>query len=228
MTAGKSARLADLKSKISSIESRPQSSQSSLGDHGADRLARMRDSRSAGVDAPSDPRNILLLDEDSDLAFNKIGSLASRREYSLVGMRRRLSRYDFDGQAIEEALARAVRCGLLDDARYADVLVRSRLSQGKGLCGIARELQQDGIDPISVPVFADAQMKGPEESYREVDRALEVLRRKPPHAKNVRASAYRRLISRGYDSSTASSASRIWAEQAGSFGGGEAAVQIDR
>ena len=211
MASGKQALLEDLRSRISLIESSgiPQfgsadsDEEGSLG-KGPGRVSASRSSTS------SDP---YLPNEQSDRVFSKIGKLASRREYSHEGMRRRLLRYDFEEQDIEDALARADRCGLLDDARYAEVLVRSRLSQGKGLCGIARELRQDGIEPLSVPLYVEAQSMGSGLPHREVDRALEVLRSRPPHAKNPRQSAYRRLLSRGYDSSTASSAARIWAEQ---------------
>ncbi len=213
MASGKQALLEDLRSRISLIES-SEGSQCHLHDIVEEGLTGngYTDADASSSLVSSKPFSA---DEQSDRVFSKIGTLASRREYSLQGMRRRLRNYDFEEQDIEDALARAVHCGLLDDARYADVLVRSRLSQGKGLCGIARELRQDGIEPLSVSLYVEAQSMGSSLPHHEVDRALEVLRSRPPHAKNVRQSAYRRLLSRGYDSATASSAARIWAEQSG-------------
>ncbi len=142
-------------------------------------------------------------------AFAKIERLASRREYSRVELANKLKRCDFEEPAIEVALNRACACGLVSDARYGDVLVRSRISQGKGLSGIARELQTNGIDPYSVDLFVQADEHS---CGSEVDRAIEVLRRNPPRSKHPRESAYRRLVSKGYDSASASSAARIWYE----------------
>ena len=53
----------------------------------------------------------------------------------------------------------------------------------------------------------------------ELARALAVLDRRPPRAKNLRDAAYRRLVQKGYGSSVASSAARRWCErQAGGDG----------
>ena len=109
-------------------------------------------------------------------------------------------------------MQRAINCGLVSDERYADVLVRSRLSQGKGLRGIAFELEQADIDPQTVPAYQEALFRdsGPD----ELARALSLLAAKPPKAKRIRA-AYRKLVQKGYESSVAASAARIFAEQHG-------------
>jgi regulatory protein len=116
----------------------------------------------------------------------------------------------FEQPAIENALERAKAYGFIDDHRYADVLIRSRLSQGKGIQGIIRELASQQIDIEEVPGW-------PEEfeidEDRELERALAFLERKPPRSKNQREGAYRKLMGGGFSSSVASSAARIWAEQ---------------
>lgn len=48
----------------------------------------------------------------------------------------------------DAAIERALSVGYLDDTRFADVLVRSRLRSGKGMSGILRELRTHGIDPF--------------------------------------------------------------------------------
>lgn len=104
---------------------------------------------------------------------------------------------------------RALSCGLVDDARYAEVLVRSRLSQGRGAQGIAAELDALGIDASVVPGWPE-EFAVDHES--EVERALALLDRKPPRAKNGRDAAFRRLVQKGFGASVASTAARVWSE----------------
>ena len=42
-----------------------------------------------------------------------------------------------------------------------------------------------------------------------------MLKTKPPKAKRIREAAYRKLVQKGYDSSVAASAARIFAEELG-------------
>ncbi|MFR1639335.1 MAG: regulatory protein RecX [Eggerthellaceae bacterium] len=104
------------------------------------------------------------------------------RERASEQLRQRLARRGFEAEAVEAALDRALACGLVDDGRFADVLVRSRLAQGRGRRGIAAELESLGIDADSVEALAAA-----DDDAGEVDRALALLDRKPPRAKNRRA-----------------------------------------
>ena len=148
--------------------------------------------------------------DGSERAFRKIERLACSREQASEALRRRLAREGFDEAAIEAALSRALACGLVDDRRYADVLVRSRLSQGRGKRGIAAELADLGIDPDCVVALDDPAGSGDDAS--EVERALAVLDRKPPRSKNRRDAAYRRLVQKGFGASVASTAARQWCE----------------
>ncbi len=106
-------------------------------------------------------------------------------------------------------MGRALACGLVNDARYAEVLVRSRLSQGRGAQGIAAELESSASTRPSCPA-------GPKSSRSTTrarwHRALALLDRKPPRAKNKRDAAYRRLAQKGFGASVASTAARIWSE----------------
>ena len=121
-------------------------------------------------------------------------------------MRERLDRDGFSPESIEEALGRAVSYGIVDDRRYAEAYVRSKLRAGKGRRGIESELRDLGIDPDEIDEWTES------ESEDEVARALELLNRKPPTAKNKRDAAYRRLVSKGYSASAAQSTARIWSE----------------
>ena len=155
---------------------------------------------------------------DPDAAFRKIERLCLVRERASEQLRQRLAREGFEAEAVEAALDRALACGLVDDRRYADVLVRSRLAQGKGRRGIAAELAEFGIDAEGVAALAEGG-QGDGDDAGELARALAVLDRRPPRAKNLRDAAYRRLVQKGYGSSVASSAARRWCErQAGGDG----------
>lgn len=149
--------------------------------------------------------------DQAQQAFAKIQRLLCIREHASTLLRKRLIANGFDEHVAFEAVQRAVDCGLVCDERYADVLVRSRLSQGKGLRGIAFELEQADIDPCSVPAYQDAlsNENGPD----ELTRALRLLDAKPPKAKRTREAAYRKLVQKGYTSSVAASAARIFEER---------------
>ena len=137
-------------------------------------------------------------------AYAKILRLSSVRERSSSSLRTRLASEGYDECEIEEALARAQRCGVVDDARFAESLCRSRIAAGRGLSGIRIELEKHGIDPNAVPCAW-----GGDES-EEVERACALLRKKPPTAKNKRDAAYRKLVQRGFGSPVAAAAARTW------------------
>lgn len=139
--------------------------------------------------------------------YKKIQRLANVRERSTKGLRDRLTREGFDSDAIEHALERACSFSIVNDMRYAEVLVRSRLSAGKGRRGIEAELRALDIDPDTVEGWHEEPT-----DKSEVNRAIAVLTKKPPTAKNKRDAAYRRLVSKGYSSSVAQTAARIWSE----------------
>ncbi|MBR0406127.1 MAG: regulatory protein RecX [Eggerthellaceae bacterium] len=140
-------------------------------------------------------------------AFKKILALVNASDKSERMIRDRLSRLDFSESAVESAIARAKECGFIDDIRYGDVLVRSRISQGKGSAGIERELYENDIDPYDIPGYPEEFGIDPDSEF---DRALSLLERKPPRSKKAREAAYRKLIQKGYPSSVASSAARVW------------------
>lgn len=143
----------------------------------------------------------------ADSAFKRIVSLVNASEKSERIVRERLSRLEFQQSAIDSAVHKAKEYGLIDDTRYGEILVRSRVSQGKGSVGIERELADNGIDPLSIPGYPEEYALTPDSEF---DRALSLLERKPPRAKNAREAAYRKLVQKGYPSSIASSAARAW------------------
>ena len=149
--------------------------------------------------------------EGEEKAFAKIQRLSCVRERCQSELKTRLEREGFSPEEVNHAIERALACGLVDDMRYASVLIRSRLAQGKGRQGIEVELSRAGIDVSLVPGWPEEFFSQEDDS--EFDRALNLLRRNPPRAKNVRAAAFRKLISKGYSQEIAFAVSRRFYEE---------------
>lgn len=142
-------------------------------------------------------------------ALKKIIALVNASDKSERTIRDRLAREGFSQPEIESAVDQARQYGFIDDKRFAEVLVRSRIAQGRGSAGIIRELAENDIDADIVPGWP---YDYPLSTEEQIDRAIDLLKRKPPHAKNKREAAYRRLMQKGYPSMVASSAARMWFE----------------
>lgn len=151
-----------------------------------------------------------LQEKSADEAYQQILRWVSVRERSTAYLRSRLLKAEYSPQAIDEALAKACRVRVVDDRRYADALVRMTLAAGKGLSNVEREISELGIEPATLDAWKEHSELGRE---FDIERALTVLQRKPPRAKNQREAAFRRLISQGYGTDVASAAARLWAEQ---------------
>lgn len=150
-------------------------------------------------------------EKTAEEAFRKILRWASVRERSTAYVRDRLSKDEFPSEAIEEALERAVRVHAIDDRRYSDALIRMNLSAGKGLRAAEAEISELGVDPATLDAWQEHAERGRD---AEVERALAVLRRRPPRAKQAREAAFRKLVGQGYATDVASTAARRWFEEA--------------
>ena len=212
----------ELKRKIRQIENSPSAdAQQSKGKNGSRSRAKQPNqvSRKRMASMQSDEYDSLGQNSSEDVpqalteeqAFRKIERLACMREHASKALQTRLEKDGFDSQVAQAAIKRALRCGLISDERFADVLVRSRLSQGRGLRGIAAELVTLDIEPYSVTAYLEATegQTGPD----ELARALAFLDAKPPRGKRLRDSAYRKLMQKGYGASVSASAARIWSEE---------------
>lgn len=149
-------------------------------------------------------------EEQAEAAFAKILRCANARETSTLKMREKLLHAGFPPNITEGALERAASAGIIDDARYCDCLIRSALSQGKGLHFVLKEAASLGIVPEELESY---QQHLEEDADGMVDRALGVLRRRRPASKDIQAASYRRLMAKGYGHTVAAEAARLFREE---------------
>ena len=158
----------------------------------------------SGVRKKTEPSDELT----EEKAFKKIERLVKVRDRSVCEVIKRLEKDSYPQECIDAAVMRAKRCGYLDDMRFADVLIRSRLRAGKGLAGIVSELKRHNINPdTQLPHFPDAYLSL---FPSQKDSAIALLCKKPPRSKNKLQAAYAKLVRSGYSSSLASEAAREW------------------
>lgn len=191
--------IADLRNAIDSVGAEPSRQ--------GEARKRKRTVTAPSKNAPNGSENA---SNDASQALKKIVDLVNVSDRSELSVRERLSQCGFEEAAIEEAVSRAKDYGFIDDKRFAEVLIRSRIAQCKGSAGIERELAKNGIDPSSIEGWPYAYEVDDEV---ELDRALSFLDRKPPKSKNLRESAFRKLVQRGFPISVASTAARMWTER---------------
>jgi regulatory protein len=146
---------------------------------------------------------------EDEKAYRRAVDLCSYHDFSSRGMKSRLKREGFSPEACELAVKHAVDVSLIDDARWGEMRAAALMRKGMGIPGIERELRENGIDPHAVHGWPD------DYTLRygsEFNRALHVVEIRPPRSKNPQASAYARLLRKGYSQAIAMKASRAWAE----------------
>jgi regulatory protein len=163
---------------------------------------------------------------DADVAEIRAASSADRvmgDAYRLLGhrarsreeLRRRLLAKEHDEHAVDDALDRLAADGFVDDAAFARSYVADkRQLQSWGTERIRRGLRELGVDAASVDeALGERHAGGGEEG--ELDRALGVLRRRgtpDPPLDAARRRAFQALQRRGFSSSVAYAAVRLWME----------------
>lgn len=141
-------------------------------------------------------------------AFSKLIQLISVRERSSKEILVRLMREGYTCEQSSQAIERAVECGLVDNCRFAESFIRTKVAAGKGKRSIEIELlNKHDIDIETVSGW-------PEEfgldSESQTDAAFNLLLQHPPRSKDLWGSAYRKLIHKGYTSQVANQAVRLW------------------
>jgi regulatory protein len=162
--------------------------------------------------------------DDADVAEIRAASSAERvmgDAYRLLGhrarsreeLRRRLLAKEHDENAVRDALERLAADGFLDDAAFARSYVADkRRLESWGAERIRRGLRELGVDAAVIDEVLGAEG---EEAGVELDRALTVLRRRgapelPLEA--ARRRAFQALQRRGFSSSVAYAAVRLWVD----------------
>lgn len=106
-----------------------------------------------------DDKTIIQLKRKDDIeqAHERALNLLSYRPRSKAEIRRRLQKKDLAKEAIEEAIQRLERAGLVDDQEFAHYWVRNRVQfNPKGTYALRQELRQKGVtDAIIDVVLAD-------------------------------------------------------------------------
>jgi regulatory protein len=142
--------------------------------------------------------------------------LLGHRARSTEELRRRLLAKEHDEAAVADVLARLAADGFLDDTAFAHSYVADkRRLDGWGAERIRRGLRELGVDDAAID---EALGEGAPDDASELDRALAVLRKRgtpEPPLDAARRRAFQALQRRGFSSSTAYAAVRIWVEQAG-------------
>lgn len=124
--------------------------------------------------------------------------LLARREHSSRELARKLEQRGIPKDEAEAAVAELGRDGWQSDARYAGMLVRTRIAQGFGPLRIDAELRQAGISSDGIRLAQDEAGA----DWRAICAEVHARRfGQRPTTGTERAKQYRYLQGRGFDSS---------------------------
>lgn len=149
-------------------------------------------------------------EEEREAAYAKVLRCVSASEHSSAKMRKKLQEAGFSEKAVADALERAERSGAIDDARYAECLIRSHAAAGKGMEFAKREIAKLGLHIEDVEAYQEY-LDGGEDA--QIETACDLLDRRPTKARDKRGAAFRKLLSKGYSFDIASRAVSLWMER---------------
>ena len=133
-------------------------------------------------------------------AYGKALELLARREHSARELKSKLEQRGFAAEESAATLERLKSKDFQSDARFGEMLVRSRIEGGYGPRWILAELRTHGVDEARARLLIDsAEPDWQEQARRQLRRRFGA---KPPAdlaARNKRAAF---LLRRGFDAST--------------------------
>ncbi|HEY0971183.1 MAG TPA: regulatory protein RecX [Gemmatimonadales bacterium] len=145
-----------------------------------------------------------LMEEDAVLAaYDRALGLLAARDRSATELRRRLVQKGVEAAPAEAAVVRLVEQGVVDDARYARALVRSRaLGAGASRRRIAQELSRRGVerrvaDEALDQVWSEEEVDQSEAAEQLARKRLATMGKLDPLTQRRRLYAF--LARRGYD-----------------------------
>lgn len=124
----------------------------------------------------------------------RIESLLNRRDYSTTELLSKLKDDGFSSAVSTQLADEAVASNLVNDARFAEVFVRSKRYAGWGRLRIERELSRKGIEARELPGWPESYF----EDEDEKSRALELASRRRLTGKNDFQKIVRYLCGKGY------------------------------
>src|SRR5258706_7391157 len=145
-------------------------------------------------------------DKNEVSAYDKALTLLARREHSARELKSKLLRKGMDADESASALVELQSKDFQSDARFGEMLVRSRIAQGYGPRWIIAALQTHGIAEAKARALIDAA----EPDWLRLVREL-VRRRygaKPAANLAERSKRVNFLLRRGFDAATVQSATR--------------------
>lgn len=144
----------------------------------------------------------LIKDISRACAVSRVEGLVNRRDYAEGEIRAKLREDGYSAKVVEEVVEKARRGHVIDDRRFADVFIRTKVSAGWGRRRIERELSLKGIDAAVVPGWPDDYI----DEGDERDRAYRLASRRRLTGKNDYAKIVRFLVGRGFGMSDAKDA----------------------
>ncbi len=78
-------------------------------------------------------------------ARKKAMDYLARREHGRHELQTKLTKFGFDANVADDAIAQLIDDGLQSDQRYVDAFIQSRIHQGKGPVKVRAELRERGI-----------------------------------------------------------------------------------
>src|SRR6478609_4019822 len=139
-------------------------------------------------------------------AYNKALGLLARREHSARELKAKLSQRGFDADENAAALERLQSKDFQNDARFGEMLVRSRIEGGYGPRWIIAELKTHGIGEAGARELIDAaEPDWPELARRQLQRRYGGKSAKSLGERAKRAAF---LLRRGFDAATVQSVTR--------------------
>ena len=134
----------------------------------------------------------------------RIESLLNRRDYSTKELLNKLKDDGFSSAVSAQLVDDAVASNLVNDARYAEVYVRSKCYSGWGKLRIERELSRKGIDARELPGWPESYFEDEDEKAR----AIELASRRRLTGKNDFQKIVRFLCGKGYSMNVSMDAAR--------------------
>lgn len=142
----------------------------------------------------------------ADDAYERAVGLLARREHSWRELERKLGQRGYPADAIRGALERLLAAGYQSDARFGEMLVRSRVARAYGPLRIRAELSRHGLDDALI----DTLLHAAEQDSDWLQLATDLLRRhyrgKPANSYRERGKRAQFLQRRGFPGSIAGQA----------------------